>query len=183
MDQSKIAFVISHLTGRAKAWASAEWGRGSPICSSLTDFQAALARTFNLVTTDWEKVQELSGLREGSGSVCNYAICFRTLAAESGWNSTALYDVFLKGLAAPIQDILVPLDLPPDLDSFIALAIRTDNMIGQLKRQWSGRPAAVERPQRSQTLGLLAPSVHHWSSVIASPLKEKRSPCGWGELG
>lgn len=32
-DQSKIAFMISHLTGRAKAWASAEWARGSPLCS------------------------------------------------------------------------------------------------------------------------------------------------------
>lgn len=98
-DQSKIAFMISHLTGRAKAWASAEWARGSPLCSFLTDFQAALMRTFDPVTTDREKAQELSGLRQGSGSVCDYAICFHTLVAESGWNSTTLYDVFLKGLA------------------------------------------------------------------------------------
>lgn len=99
-DRSKVAFIISHLTGRAKAWDSAEWGRGFPLYSSLTDFQAALTRTFDPVKTDREKAQELTGLRQGKGSVCDYAIRFCTLAAVSGWNSTALYDVFLKGLAA-----------------------------------------------------------------------------------
>ena len=44
-DRSKVAFMISHLTGRAKTWAAAEWGRGSPVCLSLADFQAALTRT------------------------------------------------------------------------------------------------------------------------------------------
>lgn len=37
-DRSKIAFIISHLTGRAKAWASAEWGRSSPLCHFNQDF-------------------------------------------------------------------------------------------------------------------------------------------------
>ncbi|KAM8760136.1 uncharacterized protein AB9X84_008317 isoform 1-T4 [Acanthopagrus schlegelii] len=36
---------------------------------SLTDFQAALKRTFDTVTTDREKAQELSGLRQGSDSI------------------------------------------------------------------------------------------------------------------
>ena len=109
-DRSKIAFMISHLTDRVKAWAD-------PVSSSR------------------EKAQELSSLKQGSGSVCDYAIRFRTLAAGSGWDDTALYNVFLKGLAAPIQDLLVPLDLPDDLDALIAPAIRTDNRLAQLKRQ------------------------------------------------
>jgi len=51
---------------------------------------------------------------------------FRTLAVESGWNSTALYLAYpTQGLAYPTQERLLPLDLPPDLDSLIALAIRT----------------------------------------------------------
>jgi len=43
--------------------------------------------------------------------------------------------VVLKGLAVPIQELLVPLDLPPDLDSLIALAIRMDNRVCKLKSQ------------------------------------------------
>ena len=65
-------------------------------------------------------------------SVCDYAIRFRTLA--TGWNTMALYDVFLKGLSDRIQDLLVPLDLPPDLDSLITLAIRTENRLQERKR-------------------------------------------------
>ena len=65
--------------------------------------------------------------------MCEYAIHFRTLAAESGWNSAALYDAFFKGLAHSISERLLPLDLPPDLDSLIALAIRTDNQLEEFK--------------------------------------------------
>lgn len=119
--------MISHLTSRAKAWASAEWGRGSTICDTLTGFQEALTRTFDPVSSSREKAQELSHLRQSKDLVCDYAIHFRTLAAESGWNNTALYDVFLKGLNPSIQDLLVPLDLPTDHDALIALTVRMDN--------------------------------------------------------
>ena len=67
---------------------------------------------------------------------------------ESGWNATALYDVFLKGLSAPIQDLLVPLDLPTDVDALIALAIQTDNRLVQLRKQRGGGPAVTERHSR-----------------------------------
>lgn len=46
-DQTKIAFMISHLSGRAIAWASAEWVRNSPLCISLTEFQVVLQKTFD----------------------------------------------------------------------------------------------------------------------------------------
>ena len=80
--------------------------------------------------------------------MCDYAIRFRTLASESGWNTTALYDVFLKGLANPILERLLPLDLPTDLDSLIALAIRTDNRLEEFK--------ALQQ-ERSQTSRLTQP--------------------------
>ena len=69
------------------------------------------------------------------GKNFDYAIHFRTLAAESGWNNSALYNIFLKGLAPAIQDLLIPLDLPTGLDALIALAIRTDNRRSQLQGQ------------------------------------------------
>ena len=131
--------MISHLAGRAKAWASAEWSRSSVICETVADFQTALTKTFDPVCSSREKAQELSSIRQGNDSVCDYAIHFRTLAAESGWNNTALYDVFLKGLSPDIQDLLVPLDLPTSLDELIALAIRTDNRRNQLRKQWVER--------------------------------------------
>ena len=90
-----------------------------------TGFQAALTKAFDPVSSCREKAQELSTLKQGKNSVSDYAIHFRTLAAESRWNNTALYNIFLKGLAPTIQDLLSPLDLPTGLDALIALAIRT----------------------------------------------------------
>uniref|UniRef100_A0A3B3H296 Gypsy retrotransposon integrase-like protein 1 n=1 Tax=Oryzias latipes TaxID=8090 RepID=A0A3B3H296_ORYLA len=138
-DRARIAFMISHLAGRARAWAMAEWARDSPLCSSLIAFQEALQNTFDPVSTSRDKARELTIIRQGGDSVCDYAIRFRTLAAESGWNSVALYDVFMKGLAPRIQEQLIPLDLPQGLDSLIALAIRTDNRLHELvSRRGSG---------------------------------------------
>ena len=75
---------------------------------------------------------------------------FRTLAAESGWNNAALYDVILKGLSADIQDLLVPLDLPTSLDALIALAIRTDNRCTQLRKYREGKRGDRHRHTASQ---------------------------------
>ena len=136
-ERAKVAFMISHLSGRAKAWASAEWSRNSSICETVAGFQTALTKTFDPVCSNREKAQELSSIRQGNDSVCDYAIHFRTLAAESGWNNTALYDIFLKGLSSDLQDLLVPLDLPTSLDALIALAICTDKM-GRLLRSHRG---------------------------------------------
>ena len=77
--------------------------------------------------------------------MCDYAIHFRTLATDSGWNSTALYDVFLKGLSDQIQDLLVPLDLPSSLDSIITLAIRTDKRLQERRRDCNQASSSIDR--------------------------------------
>ena len=51
-------------------------------------------------------------------------LSFDTLAAESGWNSSALFDAFLHGLSPPMKDHLVLLDLPADLDALVTLAVK-----------------------------------------------------------
>ncbi|KAK0136995.1 Retrotransposon-derived protein PEG10 [Merluccius polli] len=174
-ERSRVAFMMSHLTGRAWSWATAEWARDSEVCALFKKFVGALRIIFDPVATDREKARELSRLKLGADSVCDYAIRFRTLATESGWNDTALYNVFLKGLSDPIQDLLVPLDLPPDLDSLISLAIRMDNRL-------------QERKQRCRLLRQVPPRlsgalrrVDSLPSNIFDPLPNSlRSPCSCG---
>ena len=127
------------------------------MCASFKKFVGALRIVFDLVATDREKARELSRLQQGADSVCDYAIRFRTLATESRWNDTALYDVFLKGLSDPIQDLLVPLDLPPDLDSLISLTIRTDNRLQERKQQCGSSSVSATTPDSSAALGRTAP--------------------------
>ena len=103
------------------------------MCASLKKFTEALRIVFDPVATDQEMAQELSRLKQRGDSVYDYAIRFRTLATESGWNATVFHDIFLKGFSDPIQDLLVPLDLPTDFNSLIDLAICTDNRLREQK--------------------------------------------------
>ena len=170
-ERSRVGFMISHLTGRAKAWATAEWSRDSPICGSLYEFKQALRRVFDPLSSEREKARELSTIRQGMDCVCDYAIRFRTLATDSGWNATALYDVFLKGLSDEIQDLLVPLDLPPDLDSLITLAIRTDYRLQERQRSRHQTGSSVGRRQSRAAAN--APSGRRASS-FPSPVPQRK---------
>lgn len=167
-ERSKVAFMVSHLTGRARAWATAEWSSDSAICGSVEEFQQALRRTFNPTSSDREKARELSNINQNKDTVGDYAIRFRTLAADSGWNTMALCDIFFKGLSAQIREQLVPLNLPSDLNSLITLAIRTDNRLRELhrsqntptpagSRHWSRATATTPSGQSSSGLPVPAP--------------------------
>lgn len=127
----------------------AEWKSGSSLCNSIQDFMEGLRKTFNPVSTERERARELSVLKRERESVCDYAIRFRTLAVQSGWNSMALYDFFLKGLAASIQERLLPLEVPPDLDSLIALTIRTDNRLREFRALQGAVARSPTAPGRS----------------------------------
>ncbi|XP_010767110.1 uncharacterized protein [Notothenia coriiceps] len=103
-DNSKVAFMISHLSSRAAAWATAEWSRGSPICGSLENFIDTMRKTFDQTTPGREAARALIKLRQHQRSVADYAIEFRTMAADSGWNSAALFDAFVSGLSHSLHD-------------------------------------------------------------------------------
>lgn len=128
-DRAKIAYIISHLTGRAEAWATAEWNRGDTVCTNLPRFIETLNQIFHHVTPGREAARALVQLKQGEHRVIDYAIQFRTLAADSGWNPIALFDAFLNGLNDNLKDQLAPLDLPKTLDELIALAIKIDRRL------------------------------------------------------
>ncbi|RVE68626.1 hypothetical protein OJAV_G00093590 [Oryzias javanicus] len=108
--------------------AMAEWARNSPLCSSLIAFQEALKNTFDPVSTGRDKARELTVIRQGGDSVCDYAIRFRTLAAESGWNSGGA-----------------------NLDSLIALAIRTENRLHDLVTRRSSGSSGGGSSRRAES--------------------------------
>ncbi|KAF7640735.1 hypothetical protein LDENG_00019090, partial [Lucifuga dentata] len=140
-ERAKVVAVITHLTGRAREWAIAEWDQQSAMCHAFRDFSAALRRVFDHCTPGREAARGLLHLRQGKGSVADYAIKFRTLAADSGWNNHSLTDAFRHGLAEEVEDQLSPLDLPADLDSLVSLAIKIDNRLSERRREHSQRPA------------------------------------------
>ena len=73
-------------------------------------------------------------IKQHSHPVIDYAIEFRTAASDSGWNTPALIDAFMNGLADPIKDCLAPLELPQDLETLISKATRVDNRLRERER-------------------------------------------------
>lgn len=134
-ERAKIAYLISHLTGRAEAWVTAEWTRRTMICVSFSDFSRAFTQIFQSFSPGREAARSLMSLRQGRRSVLDYAIEFQTLAANSGWNSSALTDTFLSGLSQRIKDQLISLDLPDDLDNVIAVINKIDRHLQDHDRE------------------------------------------------
>lgn len=63
-----------------------------------------------------------------------YAIEFRILAADSGWNDSASIDAFLHALVTKIKDQLISLDIPDDLDGVIGLINKIDGRVQDRER-------------------------------------------------
>lgn len=83
-DKSQIAFILSHLTGRAAAWATAEWSRESAICQNLSLFRDTLSNIFDHTSPAREASRAILQIKQGHCQVVDYTIECRTLAADSG---------------------------------------------------------------------------------------------------
>lgn len=156
-ERSKVAYAITYLSGDAKKWATAEWQNSAAWLSSFKDFATALKQIFQETTSGREAAQKLLGLRQGRRSASKYAVEFRTLAAEVGWDSKVLCDIFVCGLAHRVKDSLAPLDIPSSLNELIALAIKIDRRLwnsdherGEKLRGESGSPSLTPARRSSE---------------------------------
>lgn len=150
-DRAKIAYLIGCLRGNALSWASAEWERSSAACSSYASFTEKMRKVFDHPVRGKEAAKSLMSLRQGTRSVADYSVEFRTLAAESRFNEEALQEVFVDGLSESLKDVLASRDEPNSLDALVSLAIRIDCRLRERGRQRRDYPLgapthALERP-------------------------------------
>ena len=141
-ERSRVEYIISLLTGRARDWGTAEWERNSPTCATVDSFSTGFRKIFDHVTPGREAARGLLRLTQGDRTVADYAIEFCTIAAESSWNAPSLFNAFYHRLSDRIKDELAARDPPTDLDCLVALAIRID---GRLRERWrkGGRPVVT----------------------------------------
>ncbi|KAL0163661.1 hypothetical protein M9458_039414, partial [Cirrhinus mrigala] len=76
-----------------------------------------------------EAEEELLTLRQGSSTAADYALTFRTLAAQAGWEGKPLKAMFRRGLRMDFQAELTCWDEEKDLEEFMEMAIRMDNLL------------------------------------------------------
>ncbi|KAK3545249.1 hypothetical protein QTP70_002372 [Hemibagrus guttatus] len=123
-DRAKVAFIVSHLGGKALRWAKPLWTQNHPIMSSLPRFIEHFKEVFGQPEWDSSLGERLCRLKQGSMSVSEYALQFRTLAAASGWNEQALITTYRQGLNPRVRLHLAAYEDSIGLERFIQLSIR-----------------------------------------------------------
>ncbi|KAL0152325.1 hypothetical protein M9458_052048, partial [Cirrhinus mrigala] len=136
-DECKISFVCSLLSGRALDWATAVWRLDRPAFPSFAAFLQRFKEVFQPSSKSGEAGEQIMKLRQGRRTAADYALDFRTLAAQSGWNDGPLKLHYRKGLNPDLQVELACRDEGLSLDQYIDLSIRVDNV---LRARKSSRP-------------------------------------------
>lgn len=95
LDRTRIAYIITLMSGRARAWATAVWKQQSALCLSLEEFMEEVRKVLDSLLSRREAARRLLQLRHYSRSVADYAVYFHILSAESAWNPEALFNMFL----------------------------------------------------------------------------------------
>lgn len=125
-EVSKVAYLLTLLTGRARDWGMAVWEAQDPCCSSFESLRSEMIKLFDRTVQGDLAAAELTHLTQDGSSVTDYAIEFRTFAVSSGWNDAAQKAQFLRGLNENIQDEIASHDLPVSLEAAIDLALRVE---------------------------------------------------------
>ncbi|KAM4771047.1 cytochrome b5 reductase 4 [Rhinophrynus dorsalis] len=122
------------------------------IQNDIDEFVGAFYRVFDILGHQVSASKHLMTIRQGAYTVAEYAIKFRTLAAEVNWNNEALVAAFSQGLCNMIKDEIAARDLPRDLDELISFTILIDT---RLRKRPSFKECLRRLPSR------LAPSFTH----------------------
>ncbi len=118
-ERSKVAFLISLLSGRVLSWARAIWNANTSLINSYDAFTNHFKEVFELATGALSVSDQLLRLRQGTSSTHEYTLQFRTLAATSGWNEAALLSAYRQGLETSIRGQMVIFDDSVGLESFM----------------------------------------------------------------
>ncbi|KAL0163719.1 hypothetical protein M9458_039472, partial [Cirrhinus mrigala] len=117
------------LTGRALQWAKAIWNANNPIINSYEQFTAHFSEVFSTVTNTLSTSDQLFRLQQGTSSVNDYTLRFRTLAAASGWNETALLGAYRQGLNPEIRAAMALYDDSIGLETFLQRTTRVSQRL------------------------------------------------------
>lgn len=175
-DRAKVAFMMGSMTGRALAWATSIWESQSPILSSYQCFSDEMRRVFDHPVRGKDVASRLLSLRQGSRSVAEFAIDFRTIAQGSGWSDASLQGVFLRGLNNPVREELALRDDSESLEALTALAVRLESRLGEFKRE---RPSRLFNSPASRSPPPPPPRRHgtglNWNSLHSDPTTDSHA--------
>ncbi|KAL0151257.1 hypothetical protein M9458_053448 [Cirrhinus mrigala] len=161
-DRSRIALLISLLTGQAAEWAAAVLKADGIAAYSYPEFTTQLRAAFQHPESEVEVDSRLYHLRQGEHSVSKYTMDFRTLAVQTQWSDAALRTAFYEGLSTRLKDELAVRELPATLEGMIQLALRVDQCMSHTSKRFShlstGSTLRHRHPDQHFTHAVAAPS-------------------------
>lgn len=134
-EESRVAFILSLLTGAALAWADPLIRAQSPIMDNSQVLMKEMALIFDHDLSGKEAATRLTKMVQGRQSVAEFSISFRALAAGTGWADEPLMTLFTNALSDPVKDALATIEPPKTLNELVALAIRIDNRVRERERE------------------------------------------------
>ncbi|KAK3512423.1 hypothetical protein QTP70_009845 [Hemibagrus guttatus] len=155
-ERSKVAFLITQLSGKALLWADSIWSQNHPAVQSYFSFVDQFKEVFGKPSWDSSIGEELYNLKQGKMSVNEYALQFRTLAAKSGWNEQALLTSYRQGLDPQLRLHLAAYEDSIRLERFIQLYIHFATRMQSCLEEHQGqvqlttilcRPGSVSPPE------------------------------------
>lgn len=155
---SRVAFVLTLLTGRARDWGMAVWEVQAPCTASFEALKDEMLRLFDRSLQGDMAAAELVRLLQRDSSVTDYAITFKTLAVTCGWNDAALRAQFLEGLNPHIQDEVAARDPPTSLEAAIDMALRIETRQRQRDLRQSFRRFTVASESSVSPVTPVSPS-------------------------
>ncbi|MEE6519705.1 hypothetical protein FKM82_017426 [Ascaphus truei] len=148
--RSRVAYMISLLSGKALAWASPIWERDTAMTRDYPRFLREFRQVFETRGRQIMADSSLFHISQGNRSVAEYALDFRTIAAETTWNNDSLSAAFWHGLSDAIKNQLATMERPTRLEDLIAVCIRVDQWLRE--RSERTLPRTTSRCSTSRSL-------------------------------
>ncbi|KAL0162053.1 hypothetical protein M9458_041449, partial [Cirrhinus mrigala] len=133
----------------ALEWATAVWDLGQSTYPTFANFLVSFKEVFQPAPEGSEAGEQIMALRQGRRTAAEYALDFRTLAAQSGWNDGPLKLHYRKGLNTDLQVELACRDEGLSLNQYIDLSIRIDKVMRSRKPSRSLPATFLPQPSAS----------------------------------
>ncbi|KAI2660547.1 Transposon Tf2-9 polyprotein [Labeo rohita] len=176
-EETKCAFLMTLLMGRAIDWASAVWDADVRFKCSVDYFLDQLREVFEYPAGGRDISTQIIKLQQGDRTAAEYAIEFRTLATQSGWNDVSLTAMFYHSLNPALQTELACRREGLSFSDFVSLTVKIDNLMRQ-----HTKPKPERNPPRklTTTTALLTsppeePMQLHVSKLSAEEKERRRS--------
>ncbi|KAK3552185.1 hypothetical protein QTP86_005114 [Hemibagrus guttatus] len=173
-DRPKVAFIITHLDGKALHWAEPLWTQNHPTVTSLSSFLEHFREVFSTPAGDLSIGERLCRLRQGSMMVSDFALQFQTLAAASGWNEQALITTYRQGLDPHIRLHLAAYEDSIRLEKFIQLSIRFATRMQLCLEEHQDQPLFPAAPRRPEHVSRPEPADEHSDLAAIKRQRERQ---------